>query len=150
MKHQVMFVYSPMHYDELDSEYDNAFEAEMRLKELYHAGFSGSYTKKVRGDVKRGCSVELHASPLITITVNGTPLETGIKFKNKADAVTYLTTNMVMYRGVTYEVRVTQRYEVNSDKILPIHTQHADKAKHFHEVRVDEPANPEDNYCGGY
>lgn len=150
MKHQVMFVYNPMFYDEVDSEYDNAYEAGLRLVELWNAGFKSSYVKKEVGKVSKSHSVELHASPLITITVNGTPLETNVKFKSKADAVSYLLDKVIMYRGVDYEIRVTQRYEVNVDKILPIHVNHADKAKHFHEVRIDEPANPEDNYCGGY
>lgn len=150
MKYQVMFVYSPMFYDEVDSEYDNAFEAQWRLRWLQSAGFGKSYINKINGTIKKGHTIQQHGTPLITITVNGTPLETTIKFKSKAEAVAYLLNSVTMFRGVKYEVRVTQRYEVTVDKVLPIPMNHPDKTKFLNEVMVIEPANPEDNYCGGY
>lgn len=149
MKHQVIFVFSPGHYDELDSEWDTAFEASVRLKEIINAGFSGSYIKKVEGLIPGKTTVQLDANLLIVITVNGTPLETNIKFKNRWEAENYLRDHMVMYRGVAYEIRVTKRYKSISSKVLPIHVLNPEKSKFFNEIREEETTGDE-NYCGGY
>ncbi len=147
MKHQVMFVYSQAFYDEVDSEYDNAFEAACRLKELCYAGFSGSYIKKVKGKVSEGLRIKLHKSPLIAITANGIEIVTGQKLNSKEDAIAFLKNYVILRRGVKYEIRTTQRYEVEFDKLLPIH-EVKPQEKFFNKV-LDETTG-EENYCGGY
>jgi hypothetical protein len=147
MMYQVMFVFSHAHYDEIDSEYDDAYEAEKRLKELYYAGFSGSYIKTVRGTVQGKSKTYLHATPLFVILANGVPIKTEVTFKNKWEAEDYFNKYITMYRGVTYEIHEIKRFKMTSTKILPIDVKNPQKAELFNAV-VEDSGN--ENYCGGY